>query len=266
MGHPSNFVSAITEGVKINSVHRESRHGRMFWIKRRKASARPIMTGANYFFRLAKAPVRAIVEPAAWQRWEVACFSALHGADGFEAFPDGANGVGAEEMPGTNLTDFLDGGTMTPEMAAAAGRELRRAHQWHSPELDARWSHGDPHAGNFVYHEATDRARIIDFEVMHDPTLCEDERQADDVLVFLQDMVGRIGADKWLPCAEAFLLAYDRPEIIERLQRLLAIPPVGLSRLWWRVRTTFMPIGAIRERFSALKALPVMSGALAPVG
>lgn len=261
MGHPSNFVSAITEGVKINSVHREARRGRMFWIKRRKPAARPIMIGANCFFRLAKAPVRAIVEPAAWQRWEVECFTALHGPDGFEAFPEGANGVGAEEMPGVNLTDFLDGGTMTPAMAAAAGRELRRAHQWHSPGLDALWSHGDPHAGNFVYHQTSDRARIIDFEVMHDPALSADARQADDVLVFLQDMVGRIAAEKWLPCAEAFLIGYDRPELIERLKPLLAIPPIGFSRLWWRVRTTFLSVNTIRGRFAALAALPVMSGA-----
>jgi hypothetical protein len=111
-----------------------------------------------------------------------------------------------------------------------------------------------------VYHEATDRARIIDFEVMHDPSLPEEERHADDVLVFLQDMVGRISGEKWLPCAEAFLAGYDRPEIVERLKPLLAAPGVGFGRLWWRVRTTFMAVGEVRRRFGALEGLGVMRG------
>jgi hypothetical protein len=102
---------------------------------------------------------------------------------------------------------------------------------------------------------------LIDFEVMHDPTLSEEERHADDVLVFLQDMAGRIAAERWLPCAEAFLAAYDRPEILARLQPALRrLPAWGFARLWWAVRTTFLPRAELCRRFRALVELGVFEG------
>src|SRR4051812_46431973 len=143
-------LSTLTESVKINSMRREVREGRAFWVKRRRLSATPILFGANIFFAAANAPLRAILSAAGWQQWEVECFAGLHGGEGFTAFTEGAGGMGAEELPGTSLTGYLDSGRMTPAMAAAAGRELRRAHAWPSPWLRSLWSHGDAHAGNFV--------------------------------------------------------------------------------------------------------------------
>jgi hypothetical protein len=251
------LANSLTEGIKINSVTHVQRDARVVWLKRRRWTAAPIMAAANAFFRLAGAPVRTLPEVLLWQEWEVGCFRALHGEEGFVAFPEGSRCVGAQEMPGTNLTCYLDGGSMTPGMAAAAGRELRRAHGVWSPPLSGLWSHGDPHAGNFIYQECCDRARLIDFEVMHEADLPEEERHADDVLVFLQDMAGRIAAEKWLPCAEAFLAAYDRAEILELLQRQLVIPKLGLARLWWGVRTTFLPVSELRRRIAELRCAPV---------
>ena len=37
--------------------------------------------------------------------------------------------------------------------------------------------HGDPHAGNFMYDAESNRARLIDFEVMHHLSLPADERR-----------------------------------------------------------------------------------------
>ena len=205
-------AGAWVDRIKINAVSREMREGRALWIKRRRWTARPIMACANSFFRLAGNPVSAIEELATWQRWEVDCFLQLHGGE-FRAFPDGPRTVAAEEVPGTNLSQHLDTATLTPRMLAAAARELRRAHEAESSTFRGPWSHGDPHAGNFVYDASTDRARLIDFEVMHHPTISAEERHADDLLVFLQDMVGRTPADHWLPHARhAFLDAYGRPE------------------------------------------------------
>jgi hypothetical protein len=67
-----------------------------------------------------------------------------------------------------------------------------------------------------------------------------DERHADDLLVLLQDLVGRIPSDRWLPGARAFLEAYGRPEIVRLLDQRLVVPR-GLARLWWSVRTTYLP-------------------------
>ena len=258
-----DLVASLTEGIKINAVTCEARDGRAMWRKRRRWTAWPVVAGANVFFRLAEAPLRTQPNRALWQEWEVASFRLLHGGEGLLAFAEGRDGVLAEKLPGTNLTCFLDGGTLTPAMTASAARELRRAHKQWSPALGAQWSHGDPHAGNFIYEEAAERARLIDFEVMHDPALAEEERHADDVLVFLQDMAGRIAAERWRACAEAFLLAYGRPEILALVREKLTVPRFGFPRLWWAVRTTFLPMREMKLRFGEVRALPVF-GALEP--
>ena len=237
--------------IKINAVSREIRDGRPMWIKRRRGLAGPIMACANQFFRVVGNPVRALDDCAVWQRWEVECFLALHG-DRFRAFADGPRAVAAEEMPGVNLTQHLDTGTLTPAMLAAAAGELRRAHGRACADFAGPWSHGDPHAGNFIYEAAGNRARLIDFEVQHHPTLTADERHTDDLLVFLQDMVGRISRELWLPSARAFLAAYERPEIVARVrERLLA--PRGIARVWWAVRTTFLAPAELERRLAALR-------------
>lgn len=244
-------AGSLVDRIKINSIAREVRDGRTVWIKRRRASAIPIMACANIFFRLAGARLRAIREPEVWQRWEIGCFARLHGSR-YRAFADGPGAVAAEELPGVNLTLHLDGGTINPRMAAAAARELRRAHELPCEEFGAAWSHGDPHIGNFVYDEAAERARLIDFEVMHDGGLSADERHADDLLVFLQDMVGRIRAELWMPCARAFLDTYDRPEIVALMLESLVVPR-GMARVWWAVRTSYMAPAELRRRLAALR-------------
>ena len=244
-------AGSLVDRIKINTLTREVRDGRPVWIKRRRRTSAPIMATANCFFRLAGNPVRALTDLAQWQRWELECFEHFHG-DRFRAFSEGERAVGADEVPGINLTEPLDDGTLEPPMVAAAARELRRAHEWPCAEVGGLWSHGDPHLGNFVYDPAENRARIIDFEVMHDPRLSADERHADDLLVFLQDMVGRIAADRWLVNARAFLAAYDRPEIVARLRPKLVLPS-GIPRLWWMVRTTFLPGQELRRRLAMLR-------------
>jgi hypothetical protein len=243
-------AGALVERIKINAISKEQRDHHSVWVKRRRALAAPVMLLANCFFRLAGAPVQALVDLATWRRWEVECFLGLHG-ESFRAFAEGERTVCAEEVPGVNLTHFLDAGKLTPQMLAAAARELRRAHEWHCEELGGPWSHGDPHVGNFVYDAEQDRARIIDFEVRHD-SLPADERHADDLLVFLQDMAGRIEQEQWLPSAEIFLEAYARPEIVRRLDHLLVLPR-GVARLWWAVRTTFLPAAELSQRITALR-------------
>ena len=244
-------AGALVDRIKINAVSRECRDGRTLWIKRRRWTARPIMACANRFFRLAGNPVRALDDLATWQRWEVDCFLRLHGGE-YRAFADGTCAVAAEEVPGESLSHHLKDGTLTPRMLEAAARELRRAHAAECETFRGPWSHGDPHAGNFVYDPATDRARLIDFEVMHDPAIGADERHADDLLILLQDMLGRIAADEWLPQAHAFLAGYGRPEIVARLREKLVVPR-GFPRVWWAVRTTYLKSAEMERRIRALR-------------
>jgi Ser/Thr protein kinase RdoA (MazF antagonist) len=137
-------------------------------------------------------------------------------------------------------------------MLQAAARELRRAHMAESEYFRGPWSHGDPHSGNFVYEPEADRARLIDFEVMHHPNISADERHADDLLVLLQDMAGRIAAEQWLPNAQAFLRGYDRAEIVALLRAKLVVPR-GLGRIWWAVRTTYLGSAELERRVRALR-------------
>ena len=245
-------AGTLVDRIKINALSREIRDGRPMWIKRRRALVGPILACANRFFRAVGNPVQALAEPAAWQRWEVECFLALHG-DRFHAQPDGPRAVAAEEVPGVNLSQHLNAGTLTAAQLAAAGRELRRAHEWNCADFAGPWSHGDPHLGNFVHEAATDRARLIDFEVRHHVALSADERHADDLLVLLQDLLGRIAPAQWLPSAHAFLAGYDRAGIVARLREKL-IAPRSADRLWWAVRTTYLAPAELAHRLAALRA------------
>ncbi len=247
-----SLAGALVDTIKINAVTRERRDGRTLWIKRRRWTAAPLMACANHFFRLARNPIQAIDDTPAWQTWEVNWFLRLHGED-FSAFADGARAVAVEELPGQSLSQHLEAGTWTLPMLTAAALELRRAHAMDCPRLGALWSHGDPHAGNFVYDAASDRARLIDFEVMHHPGMPVAERQADDLLIFLQDLVGRISAERWLPCARAFVADYGESEITERLREKLVVPP-GWARIWWAVRTTYLAPQELIARIGALRA------------
>ena len=247
-------AGALVDTIKINTLTREYRDGRPFWIKRRRSTAGLLMTCANRFFRYAGNPIVALTDRAAWQQWEVDCFLQLHG-DQFQASAPEVDAVAAEEVPGRNLSQHLNAGNLEPAMFAAAGRELARAHRLKSAVFaDGWWSHGDPHAGNFVYEPSADRARLIDFEVMHHPALSAEERHAEDLLVFLQDIAGRIPAEQWLPGAEAFLGAYARPEVTVRLREKLIVPGgLGLPRIWWAVRTTYMGTTELRRRMALLR-------------
>ncbi|HEX8310017.1 MAG TPA: hypothetical protein VF614_01795 [Chthoniobacteraceae bacterium] len=243
-------AGVLVERIKINAISKEQRAGRCVWVKRRRRLSRPVMLAANGFFRLAGAPVEALADLRDWREWEVGCFLGLHG-DRYVAAVEGPRTVWAEELPGVNLTHHLDTGSLTPRMLTAAALELRRAHEWQCESFSGAWSHGDPHVGNFVYEEAENRARIIDFEVRH-CSLSADDRHADDLLVFIQDLAGRLPSEQWVSSAATFLRAYERPEIVSRLLKLLVLPN-GAAGLWWKVRTSFLPSRELLRRLNALR-------------
>ncbi len=246
-------AGAAIDAIRINAITAETRSGREVWVKRRRRGSGRVISLANWFFQKARNPVRIWDRLEAWQRWEVDCFKMLNG-DRFAAFAEGADAVCADRIPGRSLDDHLAASGLTDAMLTAAARELRAAHGLWSAELGGGWSHGDPHLANFIYDEASGRARMIDFEVIHDTALAPEERHADDLLVFLQDMVGLVPGERWLPAALCFVRAYDRPEVAARLRERLVIPRGVAARAWWIIRTNYLAPGELRRRIGDLRA------------
>jgi hypothetical protein len=87
-------------------------------------------------------------------------------------------------------------------MLESAAKECRRAHQFWRDEFGASWWHGDASMPNVIYEEKTRRARLMDFEIMHKRSLPATTRHADDLLVFLLDMVDKV------PTRRGFLLLF----------------------------------------------------------
>ena len=249
----SLFTAACeqAERIQMNAIRLGECAGHPVMQKRRRRAAWLVMRVANVFFRLARNPVEAIVDDAEWRTLEVDCFRLLHGPEFTAGLgPDGTPCVSL--LPGGDLSRHLAAGTLRPAHLGAAGAELRRAHGLHSPHHGGCWSHGDPHTGNFLFDAATGRARLVDFEMRHPRDLPEPRRHADDLLVMLQDVCGRCAGDAWLPLAEAFLAGYGRGEIIALLDDLLHVPR-GIPRVWWAVRTSWMPRGELERRVAALR-------------
>jgi hypothetical protein len=243
-------AGAMVDTIRINTLREEEKDGRVWWVKQRRGTSAPVMAVANLFFRLAGTPFCVLHRLEEWQQWEVDCFHLLHG-DTHRAFAQG-RAVHVERVPGRSLSQHLDAGSATAAMFAAAGREFRRAHDLAAPWFSGPWSHADPHLGNVIYEAASDRARLIDFEVRHSRSLPPAVRHAEDLLALLQDLVGRAEAGSWLPLAEAFLAGYDRPEIA-RLLRVRLFVPRGAARIWWAVRTTYLPGRELVRRMEALR-------------
>lgn len=241
----------IVDRIKINTLERHARDGRIVWTKRRRATARMVVPLANGFFRLAGNPVTILEEVEAWQAWEIASMQALHGGE-FAAWRDEHGTLHVDELPGESLSAHLDAGTASEAMFAAAAREFARAHAIECAWFGSGWSHGDPHSGNVIFDAATGRARLLDFEVRHDATLSADARHTDDLLVFLQDSLGRLPRNHWLEFASVFVRSYDRPGITTRLIDRLAAPR-GIAQIWWAIRTTYLSPQEVAGRLHALR-------------
>ena len=92
----------------------------------------------------------------------------MFNGDSFRAFTSGANKVWTDKLPGETLWEHLNRGTLTRQIVEAAGHEFRRVHQFWSDKFRSPWPHGDAGMANVVYNERTGRARLIDFEIVHE--------------------------------------------------------------------------------------------------
>jgi tRNA A-37 threonylcarbamoyl transferase component Bud32 len=247
----SHAATSFVESLKINSITEKARRDRRVVIKRRNVYGERAAALINFYFRAAGIPIRYVSDVREWRRWEARCFQMLN-RDGFRARVTDSRTVTLDKLPGDNLWDHMNSGTLTPRMLKATGREYRRAHHFKSEEFGSGWSHGDASMTNVIYDEKTERARLIDFEIRHEKSLPATARHADDVLVFLLDMVGRVPARHWVPFAICFLRAYNDPAVMRELKKRLVVPS-GLAVIWWNVRTNFTGGAKVNRRFQALR-------------
>jgi hypothetical protein len=243
--------SAI-DAIRINAISREVRDGRALLVKRRRLASVPLAQTANLFFRAARHPVFVWADTGVWQQWEVNTFNLLH-AKRFRAFPMGSRTVCADILPGTSLAEHFVRGTFDSAMLDAAGMELRRAHELHSGFFEGPWSHGDPNLANFLFSAQEQNARLIDFEVVHQRRMPALARHVEDLLSFLQDLLGCAPKGTWLDSALRFLDAYgcDRAVVSGLRERLLL--PKGIPGIWWWIRTNYVPLKSIQSRLERLR-------------
>jgi hypothetical protein len=247
----TDAAAKFVDSLKLSSVSARVRHGRRVVIKRRNAYSDQLAELGNLYFRMSNIPIRFWSNVKDWKRWEINCFRMLN-SDRFRAFSSGANTVCVDKLPGKSLWEYLNRGTLTRQMLEAAAREFRRAHQFWSDEFRGPWSHGDAGTENVVFNAKTGRARLIDFEIVHDKSLPASARHADDLLVFLLDLAAIEPSHKWLPFALTFLNAYGNLEVISELQNQLALPS-GMAWIWWGVRTSFANPAKVKRRLEKLR-------------
>jgi hypothetical protein len=244
-------AGAALNSIKLNCISTRRHRGRPLRVKRRKRGSEQIAALANMFFPLAKAPIIVLGELKEWQRWEVGCFRLLNG-DAFKAFALGPRTVCAEKLPGRSLRRLAAIGKLHTRALQAAAVETLRAHQLHCHVFNGPWSHGDLHLGNVIYDERTERARLIDFEIVHHKSMSSVSRHADDLLGFLQDMAGSIPGRQWLRFALCFLDAYGQPPVIARMQKLLVVPE-GIPGFWWKIRCNYLDRAKMVHRMETLR-------------
>jgi hypothetical protein len=247
----SHAATSFVESLKINSITEEARRNRRVVIKRRNVYGVRAADLINFYFRAAGIPIRYLSDVREWRRWEARCFQMLNG-DRFRAKVRDSRTVTLDKLPGDNLWEHMNRGTLTPRMLKAAGTEYRRAHHFKNKEFGSGWSHGDASMTNVIYNEKTGRARLIDFEIRHENSLPATARYADDLLVFLLDLVSRVSSRQWIRFAICFLRAYGDAAVMRELKKRLVVP-TDLALIWWNVRTNFTGSAKINRRFQALR-------------
>lgn len=246
-------AARLVDSLKINSVAEKAGRGHRLIVKQRNAYGQQLAELANLYFRIAAIPIRFWAKTEDWRRWEVDCFNMLNG-DRFRAWARDEKTVCADKLPGKSLWEHLQQGTINRQMMEAAGHEFRRAHKFWSDWFRGSWSHGDAGTNNVIYNENTGEARLIDFEIIHDRALSAKSRQADDLLVFMADVIAVAPNPQWLALILSFLNAYGNAAVISELEDELTVPN-GLAWIWWGVRTSFANPAKVRRRLEKLRDL-----------
>jgi len=244
-------MARLIDAVQVNRSQPVVVNGRSFWLKQRRFGRSLIIVCGNLFLKLSNSQIRMFPRTSDWQIWEVESYRLLYGAESNIAIV-GSNSVRIPNVPGMSVKRYLETHTLTPEIMVAAAIEFSRAHNQIMPTLGAAWSHGDPHLENVLYDAETHQAHLIDFETRHQSGLSAVERHADDLLVFLLDLLGRDSSDNWLKLSRIFLLTYANHAVLGSLSIRLKMPR-GFELVLWKTRTNHLSTVVLTERLNLLK-------------
>lgn len=244
------LAARVLDGVRVNRAWRVTEGGRARWHKRRKRGMALALAGGNVFLALAHSRLEMFVSRAAWIRREVECFELLH-APGHRAGAVDGWEVWFDELPGTSYRELLATGHLTEAALAAAAREFGRAHALVEPSGGVRLSHGDPHMGNMLFDAAAGRAYLIDFEQAHARGVDARWRHADDLIVFVLDLLGRAPDGAWPALGAAFLRAYPDGEVLAAVRGRLVLP-ASFEAILWMTRADHRPWELVTARLEAL--------------
>lgn len=237
----------------MNAIAKEQRNGKIVWVKRRKPLMDSVIACGNIFLYLSESRIQMFPNCQEWQEWELHCYRLLYG-DRLLGGIDRFWGIWIEELPGQSLLQLLSDGNLSIPILRAAAKEFLRAHSLFCPKLQDYWSHGDPHLANVLYDSHTNSAGLIDFETKHQQSLKASDRQADDLLVFILDLLGRVPLANWPDFGVEFLNAYGRQEVLKRVKQRLTVPQ-GCSRVLWAIRTDYLPLPELKHRLQSLRQL-----------
>lgn len=250
---PSFLLAHLIDAVRVNAVTREERAGKLVWVKRRKPLMDAVIAGGNIFLILSNSRIKMFPNCQEWQEWELESYRLLYGQlqGGLER-----RGFWIEDLPGQVLLKILSDGNLSIPMLRAAALEFRRAHSLFCPKLQDYWSHGDPHLSNVLYDSQTNSAALIDFETKHQQSLTAQDRHADDLLVFILDLLGRVPSANWPQFGVEFLTTYGRYDVLQRVKQRLGVPQ-GLERVLWATRTDYLPTRELEGRLKSLRQSPI---------
>src|SRR5438094_325265 len=115
----SHAATSFVESLKINSITEKARDRRVV-IKRRNVYGERAAGLINFYFRAAGIPIRYLSDVRDWRRWEARCFQMLN-RDRFRAKVRDSRTVRLDKLPGDNLWNHMNRGTLTPRMLKSAG-------------------------------------------------------------------------------------------------------------------------------------------------
>jgi serine/threonine protein kinase len=246
------IIAHLMNQVRVNTIQLQIRNGLSVYVKKRRFGASFVVWCGNRFLSLANSGLQMFVQANEWTQWELHCAQLLYPD---RAAPD-IHPSGTLVMPevrGVSLRAMMHADKLESKVAQAAAREIRRAHQIQCPVYGGKWSHGDLHLDNILCDSEKYQATLIDFDTRHNVGLDEIERRADDLKVFLLELVSK-SPPRWKEIASGFLQEYEDHDVLRELTRQLVVPH-GIARIFWYTRTSNCPLSLIEPRLQSLREI-----------
>lgn len=243
-------IAVLLNRVRVNRTIRGLRDGIPVIIKRRLWYARVVIWLGNCFLKLSESGVCMFVGADEWLAWEVHCSHLLY-PDRFCKVCTPGKQICIAEVRGISLRQIVHRSEADLSSMVEAAREVRRVHRIHCRAFGSGWSHGDLHLGNVLYDRTTNRAYLIDFDTRHEFRLNETHRHADDLQVFLLELMA-CSDEKWFEWAMAFADAYGESTVLLELTQRLSVPR-GFAGILWSTRTQGVSVQKMEIRMERLR-------------